>query len=162
VLAAGWASGRWAIDWARQAGDVEARQLGRGNASLFDSELQKFRLLPTVLSEYPGVAALLRAPANDPAALNRQLEVLARRAGAAAIYVIARGGRTLAASNYRLPTSFVGQNYGFRPYFTDALARGGSELFALGTVSGRPGISRQTLYEKLARHGLSLDDFRQR
>ncbi len=140
VLVAGWASERWAIDWARQTGDVEARQLARGNASLFDSELQKFRLLPTVLTEYPGVAALLRAPSGDPAALNHQLDVLASRTGAAAIYVIAPGGRTLAASNYRLPTSFVGQNYGFRPYFTDALTRGASELFALGTVSGRPGL----------------------
>lgn len=140
LLIAGWASERWAIDSARLSGDGEARQLARGNASLFDSELQKFRLLPTVLTEYPGVAALLRAPASDPAALNRQLETLAARTGAAAIYVIAPGGRTLAASNYRLPTSFVGQNYGFRPYFTDALSRGASELFALGTVSGRPGL----------------------
>ena len=133
-------SEQWAISSARASGDAEARQLARSNASLFDSELQKFRLLPAVLVEYPGVAALLRDPGGDPAPLNRRLETLARRTGAAAIYVIAPSGRTLAASNYRLPTSFVGQNYGFRPYFTDALARGTSELFALGTVSGRPGL----------------------
>lgn len=137
---AAFASEQWAYSSARATSDVEARQLARSNASLFDSELQKFRLLPAVLVEYPGVAALLRAPAEDPLPLNRRLEALAQRTGAAAIYVIATDGRTLAASNYRLPTSFVGQNYGFRPYFTDALARGTSELFALGTVSGRPGL----------------------
>lgn len=133
-------SEQWAYSSARTAGDSDARQLARSNASLFDSELQKFRLLPAVLVEYPGVAALLRAPADDPMPLNRRLETLAQRTGAAAIYVIATNGRTIAASNYRLPTSFVGQNYGFRPYFTDALAQGTSELFALGTVSGRPGL----------------------
>ncbi len=56
------------------------------------------------------------------------------------IYVIDANGLTVAASNWRLPTSFVGQNYSFRPYFRDAMARGASELFALGTISGRPGL----------------------
>jgi len=140
LIVAGWASEQWAHSSARATGDAEARQLAQANASLFDSELQKFRLLPAALTEYPGVVALLRAPGNDPVQLNRQLEILAGRTGAAAIYVIAPDGRTLAASNYRLPTSFVGQNYAFRPYFADALAKGTSELFALGTVSGRPGL----------------------
>lgn len=136
----GWASERWAHASANEAADAEASQLARSNAQLFDSELQKFRLLPAVLAEYPDVSALLRAPGSNPLSLNRRLETLAGRTGAAVIYVIGLEGRTLAASNYRLPTSFVGQNYGFRPYFTDALARGTSELFALGTVSGRPGL----------------------
>jgi two-component system C4-dicarboxylate transport sensor histidine kinase DctB len=34
----------------------------------------------------------------------------------------------------------VGQNYAFRPYFKDAMAKGNAELFALGTISGRPGL----------------------
>ncbi|WP_165938563.1 ATP-binding protein [Parafrankia sp. BMG5.11] len=136
---AGWISERWARTSANEVADAEALQLARSNALLFDSELQKFRLLPAVLAEYPDVSTLLRAPASDPLPLNRRLEVLAARTGAI-IYVIGADGRTLAASNHRLPTSFVGQNYGFRPYFTDALARGASELFALGTVSGRPGL----------------------
>src|SRR3546814_7036564 len=50
------------------------------------------------------------------------------------------GGTTIAASNWREPTSFVGQNYRFRPYFQGAMRRGEAELFALGTVSGRPGF----------------------
>ena len=140
LVLAGWASEQWAHASARAIADADARQLARSNASLFDSELQKFRLLPAVLTEYPNVSELLRAPNSDPGLLNRRLEVLAARTGAAVIYVIAPDGRTLAASNYRLPTSFVGQNYGFRPYFTDALAKGTSELFAQGTVSGRPGL----------------------
>ena len=115
LVLAGWASEQWAHASARAIADADARQLARSNASLFDSELQKFRLLPAVLTEYPNVSELLRAPNSDPGLLNRRLEVLAARTGAAVIYVIAPDGRTLAASNYRLPTSFVGQNYGFRP-----------------------------------------------
>lgn len=141
LLAAGlWASEHWAARWATRAADAQAREMARSNAFLFDSELEKFRLVPTLLSEYPDVSALLRSAAGDPLALNQRLEVLARRTGASAIYVIDARGRTVAASNYALPTSFVGQSYGFRPYFTEALATGASELFALGTVSGRPGL----------------------
>ncbi|MBU6167050.1 MAG: sensor histidine kinase [Alphaproteobacteria bacterium] len=129
----------WAARTAREQADADAGRLARDNAALFSSELQKFRLLPVALSEFPSVAALLARP-DDPARVNAELEHLAARTNAAAIYVIGREGVTLAASNYRQPTSFVGQNYSFRPYFIDALRDGAAELFALGTVSGRPGL----------------------
>lgn len=136
VAAFGWAAGH-----ARVAADEAAAQQARSAASRLAGELQKFRLLPLVLIEYPEVHAVLAG--GDAAAvrrMNSKLELLADRTDAAAIYLIDRGGVTIAASNWRLPQSFVGQNYGFRPYYRDAMARGGAELFALGTVSGRPGL----------------------
>ncbi|MEG3181361.1 sensor histidine kinase [Sphingomonas sp. LT1P40] len=132
---------RWARGQAIAATDAAATQLAQGNAGLLTSELQKFRLLPLVLTQYPDVRAMLES--RDSAAaerINARLELLAARTDAAAIYVIGADGLTVAASNYRLPSSFVGQNYGFRPYFRDALKSGQAELFALGTVSGRPGL----------------------
>lgn len=132
---------RWARGQAVAATDTAAAELARANAGLLTSELQKFRLLPLVLTEYPDVSALLEAPAAGVAArVNARLELLAERTDAAAIYVIDAQGKTVAASNHRLSTSFVGQNYGFRPYFRDALRNGSAELFALGTVSGVPGL----------------------
>lgn len=131
----------WARDHALAASDVAAQQQARSAASRFAGELQKFRLLPLVLIEYPDAHAVLAS--GDAAAvrrMNSKLELLADRTDAAVIYLIARDGRTIAASNWRTPQSFVGQNYGFRPYFRDAMAKGGAELFALGTVSGRPGL----------------------
>lgn len=123
------------------ATDRAATQLARDNAGLFASELQKFRLLPLVLAEYPDVQAMLETrDARAIQRINARLELLAGRTDAAAIYVIATDGRAVAASNHRLPTSFVGQDYGFRPYFQGAMKRGSAELFALGTVSGRPGL----------------------
>lgn len=132
---------RWARGQAVAATDAAAAELARANAGLLTSELQKFRLLPLVLTEYPDVPALLDAPSPVVAArVNARLELLAQRTDAAAIYVIDAQGKTVAASNHRLPTSFVGQNYGFRPYFRDAVRTGSAELFALGTVSGIPGL----------------------
>ena len=132
---------RWARGQAVAATDAAAAELARANAGLLTSELQKFRLLPLVLTEYPDVPALLDAPSDAVAArVNARLELLAQRTDAAAIYVIDAQGKTVAASNHRLPTSFVGQNYGFRPYFRDAIRTGSAELFALGTVSGVPGL----------------------
>jgi two-component system, NtrC family, C4-dicarboxylate transport sensor histidine kinase DctB len=135
-----WAGERWAVSAANDTATSDARQLADSNASLFDSELEKFRLLTAALAEYPDVAALLKAGGDNGLPVNDRLERLADSTSAAAIYVISPDGKTLAASNYRKPTTFVGQNYGFRPYFRDAMANGTAELFALGTISGRPGL----------------------
>lgn len=135
------AGSRWAMRQAMASADESARQIARSHVGLLSSELQKFRLLPLVLSENPEMAAALRG--GDPAAearLNVTLELLAANADADAIYAMDRNGRTVSSSNWRLPTSFVGQQYGFRPYFRDAMRNGNSELFALGTISGRPGL----------------------
>ncbi len=136
-----WAGLRWSLIQANGAADAAAKQAARTHVALLASELQKFRLLPLVLVEYPDMAATL----DDKSAaargrLDRTLEQLAQRTDAAAIYVVDAVGTTQAASNWNSPASFVGQNYGFRPYFRDAMAKGSSEFFALGTVSGRPGL----------------------
>ncbi len=130
---------RWARSSAAAASTADARQLANANASYFGSELARFRLLPIALAEYPDVAGLLKA-GGDNQAVNLRLESLARKTNAAAIYVIGPDGTTLASSNHRSPASFVGQNYSFRPYFRDSMAKGDAELFALGTVSGQPGL----------------------
>ncbi len=141
LLVAGLGLAQWAAGRAATQADLEARQNARAHASLLESELQKFRLLPRVLTEFPDVRAAL-ADKSDAASrrLDRELEQLAARTDATVIYVIDAGGVTIAASNWREPTSFVGENYRFRPYFQGAMRKGEAELFALGTVSGRPGL----------------------
>lgn len=141
LLLAGVGLAHWAADRAGAQTAVEAQQNARAHASLLESELQKFRLLPRVLTEFPDVRAAL-ADKSDAASrrLNRELEQLAARTDAAVIYVLDADGTTIAASNWQSPTSFVGENYRFRPYFRGAMQRGEAELFALGTVSGRPGL----------------------
>ena len=154
LLLAALALTQWAAGHARSETDAEARQNSRAHLSLLESELQKFRLLPRVLTEFPDVrSALADKSAAASARLNRELEQLAARTDAAVIYVIDQGGTTIAASNWRMPTSFVGQNYRFRPYYQGAMRGGEAELFALGTVSGRPGLY---LARKVAAGGRTL------
>lgn len=111
------------------------------HAAVLRSELAKHRSLPFVLAQDPDVAETLRsADPRGVAALNRKLETLSQGTRAAVIYVLNADGMTIAASNWREPTSFVGSDYSFRPYFKEASAKGVAELFALGTVSRRPGL----------------------
>ena len=135
------AGNRWATGSGRAGADRNAALLARAHMGLLSSELQKFRLLPLVLTEYPDVVRALSG--GGPGAVrraNETLALLAARTDAAVLYAIDAQGRAVAASNWNQPTSFVGQDYTFRRYFTEAMASGGSELFALGTVSGRPGL----------------------
>ncbi|MFN3559720.1 MAG: ATP-binding protein [Brevundimonas sp.] len=111
------------------------------HAAVLRSELERHRSLPLVLAQDPDLQALLTDP--DPAAvdrLNRKLDGLARETRAAVIYVLDTRGVALAASNWNQPISFVGSDYRFRPYYSEALRDGQASFFALGTVSGRPGL----------------------
>lgn len=130
---------------ARQGAQADlARQAEAGaalHAAVLRSELEKHRSFPLVLSQDPAVIALLDNPDRARAeAVSAKLQTLSEQARAAAIYVLDRRGVARAASNWREPTSFVGSDYGFRPYFSGAMRDGSAEFFALGTVSGRPGL----------------------
>lgn len=111
------------------------------HAAVLRSELEKHRSLPIALASDPDIQRLLSAPDGPHLdRVNRKLEDLATHARAAVIYTLDLNGVGQAASNWMLPTSFIGSDYSFRPYFLNALRYGEAEFFALGTVSGRPGL----------------------
>ncbi|MBU1324704.1 MAG: sensor histidine kinase [Alphaproteobacteria bacterium] len=137
VLGAGWLASRDA----QGAVDRQAATAAALHGAVLRSELERVRAVPSVLAADPDLEALVTAPSparRDVA--NAKLESLAREVRAAALYVLDADGTALAASNWREPTSFVGSNYRFRPYFSDAVRDGEAAFFALGTVSGRPGL----------------------
>lgn len=72
--------------------------------------------------------------------LNARLEDFARQSGLEAIYLMDANGVTIAASNHASETSFVGHNYGFRPYFKDALQGKHGRFYAIGMTTGLPGL----------------------
>jgi two-component system C4-dicarboxylate transport sensor histidine kinase DctB len=126
-----------AVAEAGKRGNVSAELL----ASALEREHERFRLATLVLAQDADARAVLAgADGQRLDAFNKKLEALSRDTGAAAIYLLNTKGLTLASSNWARPETFVGQNYGFRPYFREALASGHSEQFALGTVSRRPGL----------------------
>jgi PAS domain S-box-containing protein len=54
-------------------------------------------------------------------------------------YLMDRRGQTIASSNRQAADSFVGQNFGFRPYFQQAINGRPTSYLALGTTSARRG-----------------------
>lgn len=94
--------------------------------------------LPFVLAHDPRYSTDLTPTSVGPDTSAR-LRVLAREAKLEAIYLMDANGLVLAASNAGEPHSFLGQNYGFRPYFQEALKGKRSDYFAIGATSGRPG-----------------------
>ncbi len=131
--------GRRTVADATAAVRLRAMQQTRSNLRLLEAELQTYRLLPVMLGEYTDVRAALASGTVDPA-LNAKLALLAARTGASVIYALDTQGMTIAASNADRPDSFLGHDYRYRDYFTKAMASGATEFFALGSVSGRPGL----------------------
>ncbi len=127
---------------ARAAGDIAAaaRQRVGLYARSIEGTLDRYRSLPFVLADDHDVKALLDAPGTDAAlAIDRKLDRINRAAGTAELFVMDRGGLTLAASNWQRPDSFVGANYRFRPYFIQALAKGAGHYYGIGVTTGQPG-----------------------
>ena len=106
-----------------------------------DATLNRHESLPGLLALEPSLAALLRDPGNKQRidAANAYLEAAQQGAAVAATYLIDANGLTLAASNWRQPRSFIGHNYAFRPYFTDAVAQGLGRFYGVGVTTGEPG-----------------------
>ena len=123
-----------------QTGAREEATLRLATASLRGA-LSRTEALPSLLAERPILAQILRDPDNQgllPFA-NEQLRQTALTLDLADIFVMDLEGTTVAASNYRRETSFVGRNFAFRPYFTDALAQGRGRFHGLGIASGQRG-----------------------
>ncbi|WP_137129533.1 ATP-binding protein [Rhizobium sp. FY34] len=109
--------------------------------ALLRAVLERPRSLPLLLSRDRDVEDALQVPvAGRIEDLNRKLEDLVLGTNAAVLYVIDTRGITIASSNWREPSSFVGSDYAFREYFSQAMRDGRAEHFALGSVSGRPGL----------------------
>ena len=119
----------------------EELQRAEARLSLYRStvlaEVERFAHLTQVLSVDPFVIDALAA--EPPEVLNRRLAEFAEAAGIDAIFLMRPDGGTIAASNAERPGSFVGQNYGFRPYFQEALAGGRGTFYGIGATTGLPG-----------------------
>ena len=105
--------------------------------SSLEAELRRFAHMPFLLSLDPVVVSTLGG--GDPAVLDRRLAQFAQSAGLDAIYLMDLDGQTISASNAGTASSFVGQNYGFRPYFAAALGGELGAFYGIGATTGIPG-----------------------
>ena len=87
-------------------------------------QMSRYESLPPLLADDDDVRALIDQP-DDPALRSGNdayLKAINERLGSSDIYVMREGGETIAASNFDLETSFVGENFRYRPYYTEAIA----------------------------------------
>ncbi|WPC29074.1 ATP-binding protein [Pseudomonas moraviensis] len=128
----------------RQALEEDAaranQQLGLYANSLH-TLIDRYRALPAVLALDPQLRSALAGPvdAAQQTALNLKLEKINGAAQSSTLELLDRTGLAVAASNWRLPSSYVGHNYGFRPYFSQTRTQGTGRFYAVGVTSGIPG-----------------------
>lgn len=117
------------------------QETAQSRLSLFERSLNetlsRFQHLPFVLARDATVQEVLGGKPNTR--LNRRLSAFAREAELEAIYLMDLSGLVISASNYDKTPSFLGKNYGFRPYFKAAAAGGRGNYFGVGATTGRPG-----------------------
>ena len=111
-----------------------------GKAAELDRQLTQFAVVPRLLVKNPFVIeALTKRGEADVEAANFALLQAQVDSKASFAFVMDKQGNTIAASNYRADVSFVGVNYGFRPYFKEALKGTEATFFAVGATTGVPG-----------------------
>lgn len=110
---------------------------------LLGNELDRYRPILELMAEHPLMAEAFENPDDDATLLraNEEMKRMATIIDGSDVYLMDRTGLTIAANNYDLPSSFVGGNFGFRPYFIEPMTTGASGLyFALGTTSLERGL----------------------
>jgi len=123
----------WGAHAVMTQADQRAAELTRKWDPALSAFFSRYALLPHALELLPRIRAI--PDDANPQMANPLLEDLANRFDLDALYVIAPSGTTVASSDER----FIGENYGFRPYFKNALDGRITTYVALGVTSGAPG-----------------------
>jgi len=132
AIAEAWVGERLASD-ARQRAEIYAQSL--------EGAIERFGYLPAAAALDLNVERLLAQPddAAMAATVNAYLETLNRSAGASVVYLMGPSGMTIASSNWNTPETYVGVDFSYRPYFTEAMAGHTGRFYAIGTLTGVPG-----------------------
>ncbi|AMP14741.1 sensor histidine kinase [Collimonas pratensis] len=121
-----------------------------------ESVLQKFETLPFALGFQSDVLQALAHPDDrqNIQNLNQALQLIQRQSKVVAIFMLDRSGMTLASSNWDSSTSFVGRDFGFRPYFREAIKGNPGRFYGIGNTTNIPGyFLAQPIYASAAEHG---------
>jgi histidine kinase len=141
TLASMWVASQWA--WHRslleESSSVQ-RQLALYGQTLAQ-RIDRYRTLPEVLALDAQLQDALRRPLRpaEVERLNHKLEQANGASQSSTLTLLNRHGLAVAASNWRSPTSNVGQDYSFRPYVQQALAQGRGSFYGIGVTTGEPG-----------------------
>ncbi|MGO0789369.1 ATP-binding protein [Herbaspirillum seropedicae] len=136
---------------------AEVDQKTQGAAQLqiaaldLESILQKYEALPFALGFQADVRQVLQHPDDVLAVdrLNRAFKTIQQQSQAVSIFMLDRRGLTLASSNWDDEFSFVGRDFGFRPYFSEAVQGRAGRFYGIGNISSEPGyFIAQPIYRR--------------
>ena len=110
--------------------------------SYIENTLNQFNNVPEVLSQQPLLKEVLQSPneLDKITELNGLLADVRNMTQASDIYLVDKSGITIAASNWHLPTSFIGMDFTLRPYFQNAIKGQLSHYYAVGLSGGKRGF----------------------
>ncbi|MGP9680064.1 sensor histidine kinase [Halomonas sp. AOP27-A1-41] len=98
--------------------------------------LLRYDYLPQMLATREGVQRFLASPeTQNDMPLNLLLDRFRFTAGVSDVYLLDRDANTIAASNWHRPNTFLGHNYAFRSYYTEAIAGRQGRFYGLGVQS---------------------------
>ncbi|UXZ53840.1 sensor histidine kinase [Halomonas sp. 7T] len=136
LLVCMWQASLLARDQALSTLQNDAENELRLSAANLNGYLLRYDYLPQMLATREGIQRFLASPeSQDPMPLNLLLDRFRFTAGVSDIYLLDRNADTLAASNWHRPNTFIGQNYAFRSYYTDAIKGGQGRFYGLGVQS---------------------------
>ncbi|MCL5426737.1 MAG: ATP-binding protein [Gammaproteobacteria bacterium] len=108
----------------------------RLSAANLNGYLLRYDYLPQMLATREGIQRFLASPdGQDPMSLNLLLDRFRFTAGVSDVYLLDRDAYTIAASNWHRPNTFIGHNYAFRSYYSEAIEGRQGRFYGLGTQS---------------------------
>jgi len=116
---------------------LEAERIKSGLSSFLSENLKSVKALAG-LKELE--QALASKNEDGLAGANSMLDHFNNALGADVCYLMDHEGNTIASSNRNDPDSFVGENFGFRPYWRQAIQGNPATYMALGITSKKRGV----------------------
>lgn len=134
VIASAWTAYWWAGRRALGELSTQADEQLQLRAQALQRLIDRYRVLPDVLALDPELRHALAGPSAeiDAPALNRKLEQANGATHTSTLTLIDRRGIAVAANNWREPSSNVGLDYAFRPYFQLAMTQDEGTFYAVG------------------------------
>jgi len=137
---------------AASAGHFAGRRALAGESAQVQRQLQlyaqglqqridRFGTLPQVMALDPDLLSALRTPpdAAGRQRLNLKLAQANQVTRASTLTLVGRDGVAVAASNWDTPSSNVGEDYSYRPYYLQGMASGQGRFYGIGMTTGVPG-----------------------
>ena len=141
IIVSAWATAWYARQRTLEQLSAQAFNQLQVRALALQRLVDRYRVLPTVLALDPELRHALSTPASDidVVALNRKLTRANGATHVSTLTLIDRRGVAIAASNWNAPSSNVGLDYAFRPYFQQAMQHDRGTFYGIGISTNLPG-----------------------